>query len=235
MGQPVIRTSPAPASDPPPTPPFQGGSKAHPACLRPRAHAADRVGEGVTSVLLPSLEGRGRGWVGPLFERRQPRRATHPQPLPSREGSKAHPACLRPRAHAADRVGEGVTSVLLPSLEGRGRGWVSPLFERRQPRRATHPQPLPSREGSKAYAACLRPRVDADDRVGEGVTPFLLPSLERSGRGWPARYSDVASPGERSTPNPSLPGRGARRTSPSNARLSIRPQHAQLTKLPRPL
>ncbi|MEG3124566.1 glycosyltransferase [Sphingomonas sp. GB1N7] len=47
-------------------------------------------------------------------------------------------------------VSQGVDhSLLLPSLEGRGRGWVAHDEAPRRPT-PTHPQPLPSREGSIA-------------------------------------------------------------------------------------
>ncbi|RKE53312.1 hypothetical protein C8J42_101775 [Sphingomonas sp. PP-CE-1A-559] len=36
--------------------------------------------------LLPSLEGRGWGWVGPFVDGVLSKRPTHPLPLPFREG-----------------------------------------------------------------------------------------------------------------------------------------------------
>ena len=52
------------------------------------------------AIELPSLEGRGRGWVGPLAGDTAPHAPTHPQPLPSREGSEVRTDWTRPEIAA---------------------------------------------------------------------------------------------------------------------------------------
>ena len=48
--------------------------------------AAPLAGRVAVTVLPPSLEGRGWGWVGLLADGAVDKRPTHPRPLPSREG-----------------------------------------------------------------------------------------------------------------------------------------------------
>jgi hypothetical protein len=115
-------------------------------------------------------------------------RRTHPRPLPSREGRSGEISlrdCRRrwdPWGRCRSRLDD------IPSLQGRGEGWVragASLQLRKPPRlRRTHPRPLPSREGRlreislRNCRRCWDPEADADRGW---MTP--LPAREGSGVG----------------------------------------------------
>ncbi len=78
-------------------------------------------------------------------------------------------------------AGVGRGGVLLPSLEGRGRGWVdardtAPGKQAESVRPDnTHPQPLPSREGSEEGlpGAAVKLRFEVRGSAGEDFSTFV--------------------------------------------------------------
>ena len=136
---------------------------------------------------LPSLEGRGRGWVGPIEPRRRAmRKPTHPQPLPSREGSKIL------RHHASYRAGACTFALGATPISASG----SP-----EPATATLSESTMSARPSEGDSEGPSPAIKGD----------ALPSLKGRGRGWVGPIEPRRRLcGNQPTPSPSLPGRGAR-------------------------
>jgi putative acetyltransferase len=76
---------------------------------------------------LPSLEVRGRGWVGQLADETVPHHPTHPQPLPVREGSAS---AAPPASRSAPTNREGEIKSMRTDPAARGRGVAQAILDR---------------------------------------------------------------------------------------------------------
>ncbi|MET3826658.1 hypothetical protein ABIC16_002351 [Sphingomonas sp. PvP055] len=226
-------------------------------------------GAGHGSPRLPSLEGRGRGWVGPWLGSGLP--ACRPTPNPSLSGRGVTDDRARTEGPPGATVRSGGTlrlrigvfrgrgcggaecvlrygdarrwdggrraRIAMPPLPGRGgRGWVGPWLG--SGFSACRPTPTPSLSGRGVTddrsrtegppGATVRSRCTLRSRIGvfrgrgcggaerlrrrwaggAGHGSPSLPSLEGRGRGWVGPWLGLFSPHADPPPDPSLSGRG---------------------------
>ena len=108
---------------------------------------------------------------------------THPRPLPFREGSRRVTPSLRPDPrttpanppqvflfaplhHLAQDHDRSLERTMLPSLKGRGWGWVGPLEPSRSVMwKPTHPRPLPFRVGRRGFTPSRWPNPKQNPEI----------------------------------------------------------------------
>ena len=144
--------------------------------------------------MLPSLKGRGWGWVGPLEPRRIDCAETDPPPTPPFQGgekrvytvtlaqSQTKPENLpqilpfAPLHHLAQDQDRSLEHTMPPSLEGRGWGWVGQLEPRRIDCAETNPPPAPPFQGGekRVYTVTL---AQSQTKPGNLPQVFLFAPL----------------------------------------------------------
>ena len=227
----MSRTSPDTEPDPPPTPPFQGGGAQPGSPYQPTTRAAAPSASPAARSYrllpapapLPEREGLGVGRLARVAN--VARSGDRPTPNPSLPGRGAQPGlpCQPTTRAAAPSASPAARSYRLlpapaplPEREGLGVGRLARVAN--VARSGDRPTPNPSLPGRGAQPGLpCQPTTRAAAPSASPAArsyrllpaPAPLPEREGLGVGRLARVANVARSGDRPTPNPSLPGRGA--------------------------